>query len=169
MSDARPGTRCARVLPWLLCLSACRTPTLYDVDLRPVEHPALVAKLEGGQLAIDTSGPDPRAILELYVEVEARDASPTRPPVPWLRCAREGGHAPVRVRWSDPICPARTRKEPVCRAVYNDPARCRDPSRAGLCYYLLRAEYRFDRAPEPGESIAVGLAFEAPAVRWIRR
>ncbi len=167
MSELLPGTTPARLLPWLLLLSACGAPTVYDVDLEPVRDPALVAELEGGRLAVDTTAGDPRAILELYVEAGARERGPPTLPAPWLRCAREGAHPPMRVRWGERICSGAAGRASECRVRSEDPSRCR--AHAPTCYYVLRAEYRFDHVPDPGESITLGLGPGAPAVRWVRR
>ena len=146
----------------------CRPPTLIDPLGRPVPRPMLVAAVENGRIAIDSSDHGVRAVVELTRMLPnptyQGDAS-----VPRLRCS--GGKSP--------LAPVRMQSEPVrCREPATGPD-CARPGQSSSCPYrnvrfeqpcsqVLHLEYRLDAVPSVGDSLALQLGDRISRSRWTR-
>ena len=128
----------------------------------------LVASVENGRIAIDSSDHGVRAVVELTRMLP----SPTyqgEGSVPRLRCS--GGKSA--------LAPVRMQSEPVrCREPATGPD-CARPGQSSSCPYqnarfeepcsqVLHLEYRLDAVPSVGDSLALQLGDRISRSRWTR-
>lgn len=131
----------------------CSQRVIYDTQLRPVRDPVLVASVDYGWLAVDTTGTGARAVLQLEIEAPAEAAEYLERHVPTLRCIADDVHRPTKIRQEAPVCPAA--REPLESCTPEDQAagRCALENPAEIrCVHVVRAEFEFEQVPHLDES-----------------
>jgi hypothetical protein len=154
----------------LLSVAGCGSPALLDVDGQPLVRPLMVASIESGWVAVDsTSELGPRAILELKAEAEGPDIPPWDLSTLQLHLAGDSALSPARLRCEDPrCCPAlgesvkcpKKRSEP---GTPNQPEPVAEPDR---CIHVVRAEFFLPRLPTAADSVTLELGTSLTLLRW---
>ena len=152
-------------------LFACGPPLVYDTDLRPVRDPLLVASVDYGWLAVDSTETGVRVVLQLEFEAPRETSEYLTLHVPALRCATEGIHYPDELRREAPICPSPASDPPDCQVEPGQSGPC--PIRAGRnmesCLHVVRAVFYFPRMPHFDDSHYFTFGQTNTPVRWTRR
>ncbi len=150
--------------------TACGPPVLYDTELRPVRRPIIVAAVDHGWLAIDSTENGVRGVLELQFEGPPEAAEYVTRHLPRLHCESKGDHLPVRVRREPPSCPAPATPPPECLEG-TSPERCLALREAATpaCLFTVRAEFEFSRMPHLDENHYFTFGQHQTPLHWARR
>lgn len=156
-----------------LACASCGAPVIYDTDLRPVRDARIVAALDQGWLAVDSTEAGARAVLELHIEAPAAVSQYVQLHVPSLRCSSSGTHLPARIRRELPVCPAPSVGRAACDPDDRRAGRCGtrvDGAAEAVCLHVVRAEFFFPRMPHlDEESHYFTFGQRADPIRWTRR
>jgi hypothetical protein len=153
----------------LLLFLGCVSPALIDIDGQPLERPLMVAPIESGWVAVDSSTEGgTRAVLELKAEAEDSDIPPWDLSTLELHLAGDSVLAPTRLRCEDPkCCPVlgagvkcpKKRSQP---AVPNQP----EPLEEARCVHVVRAEFMLPRLPTARDSVTLRIGDSLTLLRW---
>jgi hypothetical protein len=148
-----------RVWLILLVVTGCGPPAIHDCDGLKVAHPAMAAPIDGGWIAIDTSGSTVRAVLELEVQALEQGFQQL-----------EQLNLELQIGTALPIVPSRYREgQRVCFPSYSNRLRCdheqADPETCvrgttqpeERCYQTLRAEYFLTELPQIGDTFVLNV------------
>jgi hypothetical protein len=154
----------------VMLLSACGPPVIYDTEHNPVIRPLIVASVDNGWLAVDSTALGIRAVVELQMEGPTGASDYVMLHIPTLHCTVSGEHLPSRVLREDPVCPAPTARPIQCPdgAAPDECQRLRNEADLN-CLYTIRAEFLFDRMPHLDEnSHFFTFGQTDQAVRWAK-
>ena len=153
-----------------LLVTCCGPPTLIDVDGRRIEHPVLIAAVDGGWLAVDSSRTGIRALLQVQLEtphhqVHRPDLRMTRVT---LRLGTGRAFRPDRIRWEGATCWLGIPERIECQGIYGrgEPCKRRVSPREDLCVQVLRAEFVLRQLPKPADSAALTIGESITPLRW---
>ena len=149
---------------WLV---GCGTPTLIDLDGRPLKEPELLACVQGGWLAVDSSDSGIRAVLKMRGESDAVDRTPWDLSTLELRVGAEDPVAPSRLSNEDPRCSAAKPRSAEPAREAQAEAADRPPAETGLrCLHVVRVEFILPRLPTADDSVTLKVGDKTSPVRW---
>jgi hypothetical protein len=133
----------------LLAVAAagCGKPALYDCAGKLITYPAMMAPVEGGWVAVDTSGYQIRAVVEIQVPSTDPDVGPTTAPLLQLRVGDGVPLEPGRMRLGNLSCHYMVPERAECRELQDDPKHCVYGAPEERCYYPVRAEFPLEEIP----------------------
>ena len=140
----------------LLCAvaaGACGAPMIYDASMQPVRNPLVVASVDNGRMAVDSTEAGIRAVLELQLEGPGSADEFVEFHVPKLHCTISGEHIPAKVFREKPRCATRPLTTGVCPTGFT-PEECDAYRQQGAetCMYTIRAEFLFAEMPHLDEN-----------------
>jgi hypothetical protein len=127
--------------------AACGKPALYDCAGELITYPAMMAPVEGGWVAVDTSNSQIRAVVELQVSSADPMVSANNAPVLQLRVGSAAPLDPNRVRIGNINCHYMVPERADCRGLQDDPKHCIYGAPEERCYYPVRAEFPLEEVP----------------------
>lgn len=140
------------ILLTLLLLAAavvgCGTPAMYDCAGVAITYPAMMAPVDGGWVAVDTSGARVRAVIELQIPASEADLSGWSAPQLQLRVASGETLEPSRLRVGDRSCRFMVPDQGRCQNLQGDPKHCVSGVPEERCFYAIRAEFHLAEIPE---------------------
>jgi hypothetical protein len=157
------------VLPLALALAGCAKPALVDADGQPLSQPLLVASIDNGWVAVDSSQSGIRAVLELRTEERGSDRRGLELFGLQLRFANDL-IPPSRLQCQDPTT-CRMVSKPVAspeEGGYEESADPREEAVTEVCINIVRAEFELPRAPTPSDSVALIVGESTTLLRWRR-
>ncbi len=143
----------SKALLSVVVVSACGAPVIYDASLQPVRNPLIVASVDNGRLAVDSTEAGIRAVLELQLDGPGAADEFVQLHVPKLHCTVSGEHIPSKVLREEPKCASRPIMTVSCPTGFT-PEEC-DAYRqqeTELCTYTIRAEFLFAEMPHLDEN-----------------
>ncbi len=155
--------------PMLLLAAGCGSPALIDIDGRPLETPLMVAPIESGWVAVDSStDAGARAVLELKAEAEDPDIPPWDLSTLELRFAGDSALAPTRLRCEDPRCCPVLGESVRCPKKRSQPAVPNqvEPLEEARCIHVVRAEFLLPRLPTARDSVTLRIGESSTLLRW---
>lgn len=161
----------ARLLagPFVLLTAGCGAPALIDVDGQPLERPLMVAPIESGWVAVDsTTEAGARAVLELKAEAEDPDIPPWDLSTLELRLAGDSALSPHRLRCEDPRCCPVLGASVECPKKRSLPAvpDQAEPLEETRCIHVVRAEFLLPHLPAARDSVTLKIGDSLTLLRW---
>ncbi len=127
--------------------AGCGKPALYDCAGELITYPAMMAPVEGGWVAVDTSGSQVRAVIEIQVPSTDPAVGPTTAPILQLRVGNAAPMEPSRMRIGSLNCHYMVPERGECRDLQGDPKHCVYGAPEERCYYAVRAEFPLEEIP----------------------
>lgn len=155
--------------PFLLLAVGCGSPALIDIDGQPLERPVMVAPIESGWVAVDsTAEVGARAVLELKAEAEDPDIPPWDLSTLELRVAGDSAISPHRLRCEDPRCCPVLGASVECPKKRSRPAvpDQAEPLEEGRCIHVVRAEFLLPHLPTARDSVTLRIGDSVTLLRW---
>lgn len=141
---------------------------LRDINGRPIEQPAMVAELDYGWLAVDTSGPKISAVLQLEIETPYQELRASDLTALGIRFGSSRPLESALVRLDEPRCSPRLSPRLACRGI-DDKRRCEAMNAPeALCRYVLRAQFFLENLPDRSDSVALIIGNSTQRMVWRR-
>ena len=157
----------ATVLATGLLVGACGPDVLRDIDGRPIEDPALLARMEDGWLAVDTSGAEICAVLELEIETTYRELRVSDVGALGLKFGTSEPVQSALMHLTEPECSATLSPRLACRGI-DDKRRCEAMGGAPeeMCRYVLRAQFFLADLPSRSDHVVLLIGSARQQLAW---